>query len=202
MTTKEKILSGSLQLFNKKGLAHVSIRDIAAELNISDGNLRYHFRTKDALVEALFDQLADDIGRELAAGAQQGLNISLMKTLLGYLMKNFYTYRFLLQDLNSILNTHPATNKKFNKITEERLLLVEQMIAGYVQLGYLKPEPYEGHYKKLIENIIILSHFWINGSQLFYKGPKKAIVEHYTDTIFSLMYPYFTETALAELHKD
>jgi len=199
MNTKDKILQTSLQLFNKKGLTDVSIRDIAAQMGISDGNLRYHFRTKDELVEALFDELADDIGKELMAGVNQGLTIELMESLLSLLMRNFYAYRFLMQDLNSILNTHPVTKKKFNKITEERLLLVEQMINGYVQLEYLKPEPYIGHYKKLIESIIILSHFWITGSQLFYKGPKKEIVEHYTDMIFSLMYPYFTQKALVEL---
>lgn len=199
MTTKEKILYTSLQLFNKKGLSDTSIRDIAAEMGISDGNLRYHFRTKDELVEALFDQLADDIGNELTTGAQQGLTMELMRKLLAHLMKNFYAYRFLMQDLNSILNTHPVTKKKFNKITEERLMILEQMILGYVHLGYLIQEPYKGHYKQLIENLIILSHFWINGSQLFYKGAKKDIVDHYTNTIFSIMYPYFTEKALVEL---
>lgn len=199
MNTKEKILFTSLQLFNKKGLTDTSIRDIAAEMGISDGNLRYHFRTKEELVEALFDQLADDIGNELTTGAQQGLTMELMKKLLAHLMKNFYTYRFLMQDLNSILNAHPATKKKFNRITEERLNIMEQMISGYVHLGYLIQEPYKGHYKQLIENLIILSHFWINGSQLFYRGAKKDIVNHYTETIFSIMYPYFTEKALVEL---
>ncbi len=199
MNTKEKILQTSLQLFNKKGLTDVTIRDIATELHMSDGNLRYHFRTKDELVEALFDQLSDEIGNELAAGVNNGLTIEFMRTLLAHLMKNFYAYRFLLQDLNAILNAYPNTNRKFNRITTERLMLVHEMINGYVQLHYLKPEPYPGHYGKLIENIVLLSHFWINGSQLFYKGPKKEIVDHYTDTIFSLMYPYFTEKALVEL---
>lgn len=199
MNTKEKILHASLQLFNKKGLTDVSIRDIAAEIGISDGNVRYHFRTKDELVEALFDQLADDIGNQLEEGPKNGLTIQLMKDLLSHLIKNFYAYRFLLQDLNAILNTHPKTKKKFNEITVVRTGLVHQMIAGYVQLGYLIPEPYPGHYKKLIDNILILGHFFIGGSQLFYKGPQKEIVPHYTDTIFSLMYPYFTEKALIEL---
>ena len=199
MNTKEKILHTALQLFNKKGLTDTSIRDIAAAMEISDGNLRYHFRTKDELVEALFDQLADGIGHELSAAIQQGITIELMKKLLAHLMKNFYAYRFLLQDINSILNTHPKTRKKFNKITEERIALVHQMIHGYVQLGYLRPSPYLGHYEKLVENILILSHFWINGSQLFYKGPQREIVTHYTDTIFSLMYPYLTTKALDEL---
>jgi AcrR family transcriptional regulator len=199
MTTKEKILSTSLQLFNKEGLADTSIRDIAAEMGISDGNLRYHFRTKDALVEALFDQLADGIGNELVGGSKQELTIELMRKLLAHLMKNFYAYRFLLQDLNAILNTYPVIKKKFDKITEERLIILEQMILGYVHLGYLIQEPYKGHYKQLIENLLILSHFWINGSQLFYKGAKKDMVDHYTETIFSIMYPYFTEKALVEM---
>jgi AcrR family transcriptional regulator len=199
MTTKEKILSTSLQLFNKEGLADTSIRDIAAELGISDGNLRYHFRTKDALVEALFDQLADGIGNEIMDGSKQELTIKLMRKLLAHLMNNFYAYRFLLQDLNAILNTYPVIKKKFNKITEERLIILEQMILGYVHLGYLNQEPYKGHYKQLIENLLILSHFWINGSQLFYKGAKKDMVDHYTETIFSIMYPYFTEKALVEM---
>jgi AcrR family transcriptional regulator len=199
MDTKGKILQASLQLFNKKGLTDVSIRDIAAELNISDGNLRYHFRTKDELVEALFDQLADEIGNQLHAGVKGGLTIGLMKDLLLLLLKKFYAYRFLLQDLNSILNSHPKTKKKFNRITVERMELVHQMISGYVQLGYLIPEPYPGHYTKLIDNILIISHFFINGSQLFYKGPQKEIVSFYTERIFSLMYPYLTEKALLEL---
>jgi AcrR family transcriptional regulator len=199
MNTRERILHISLQLFNKKGLTEVSIRDIAAELGMSEGNLRYHFRTKDDLVEALFDELADEIGGELEAGAKNGLTIQLMKDLLEHLLKKFYAYRFLLQDLNSILITHPKTKKKFNKITVERIALVHQMIAGYVQLDYLMPEPYPGHYRKLIDNILIISHFFINGSQMFYTGPQKEIVTFYTDNIFSLMYPYFTDKALIEL---
>lgn len=199
MSTRDKILLKSLQLFNNKGLAHVTIRDIAAEINMSDGNLRYHFRTKDDIVEALFNQLADKIGRELEGAVKSGLTILLMRELLEHLLKNFYAYRFLLQDLNSILNSHPKTKKKFDQLTIERTAMTYQMIMGYVQLGYLIPEPYPGHYQRLVDNVLILGHFFINGSQLFYKGKQKDLVNHYTDTIFSVMYPYFTEKALVEL---
>ena len=43
MNTKHKILKTALDLFNKEGLDQVSVRRIAVEMNISDGNLRYHF---------------------------------------------------------------------------------------------------------------------------------------------------------------
>ncbi len=200
MTTRDKILQKSLQLFNKKGLTEVTIRDIAAELNMSDGNLRYHFKTKDHLVEALFNQLADDIGVELQGAVIGELNIGLMKHLLEHLIKNFYAYRFILQDINAILNTHPQTKKKFDVIAVERTEMTYQLIMAYVQLGYLIEEPYPGHYRKMVDNMLILGHFFINGAQLFYKGPQKTIVPHYTETIFSIMYPYFTEKALNELN--
>lgn len=199
MSTKNKILDNALYLFNNKGVAATSIRDIANRMGISDGNLRYHFRTRDELIEALFDRLADKIGLELAQGAQQELNIRLMYDVLEHLMKNFYDYRFLMKDLNAIIQTHPKTKNKFYRITEERLMLVNGMIAQYVDKGFMKPEPYQGHYTRLVENILIVSHFWINGSELFYRGKKSGVILHYTNTIFSLMHPYLTEKALAEL---
>lgn len=199
MNTRDRILRASLQLFNKKGLTDVSIRDIAAEMGISDGNLRYHFRTKDDLVEALFNQLADGIGVELQGAVTGELTIGLMKHLLEHLIKNFYAYRFILQDINAILNTHPKTKKKFDVIAVERTEMTYQLIMAYVQIGYLVEEPYAGHYRRMVDNMLILGHFFINGAQLFYKGKQKDIVPHYTETIFSIMYPYFTEKALLEL---
>jgi len=199
MSTRDKILDNSLYLFNNKGVNSTSIRDIAARMGISDGNLRYHFRTRDELIEALFDRLADQIGQDLANSSKQDLNMKIMYDLLLGLMNSFYAYRFLLKDLNSIIQTHPKTKKKFHKITAERLMLVNGMIREYMSLGYMKAEPYPGHYDQLVENILIVSHFWINGSELFYKGKQKDVVKHYTQSIFSLMHPHLTEKAHTEM---
>jgi len=52
--TRERILQTSLALFNALGLAAVSTHRIAAELEMSPGNLHYHFKTKASIVERLF----------------------------------------------------------------------------------------------------------------------------------------------------
>lgn len=48
-TLRESILETSIQLFNKNGYAAVTMRDIAGALNISPGNLTYHFKKKTIL---------------------------------------------------------------------------------------------------------------------------------------------------------
>ena len=44
--TRQLILDTAKRLFNERGYNGVSLKDIADELNISKGNLTYHFRKK------------------------------------------------------------------------------------------------------------------------------------------------------------
>ena len=53
MKTAQKILLTALTLFNEHGENTVTSVDIAIELDISPGNLYYHFKGKESLVVAL-----------------------------------------------------------------------------------------------------------------------------------------------------
>ena len=59
--TRKKILDTARALFNQYGYNSVSLRDIAKTVDISEGNLTYHFKKKENLVESLLAEGEDTL---------------------------------------------------------------------------------------------------------------------------------------------
>lgn len=54
--TSERIVQNSLELFNQQGERSISTNHIAAHMEISPGNLYYHFPNKQAIIAVLFSE--------------------------------------------------------------------------------------------------------------------------------------------------
>lgn len=57
MRTREKILQTSIELFNRQGVVAVTTNHISRALDISPGNLYFHFRNKEEIVRRIFQQM-------------------------------------------------------------------------------------------------------------------------------------------------
>lgn len=57
MKTKEKIKHTARSLFNKKGFKNVTLREVAKVLDISYGNVTYHYKTKNQLILRLYEDM-------------------------------------------------------------------------------------------------------------------------------------------------
>ena len=58
-TTKMEIIQVALRTFMKKGYSNTSAKVICEELDISTGNLTYHFPTKEHILTVLVEMLCD-----------------------------------------------------------------------------------------------------------------------------------------------
>ncbi len=53
--SQDRIVTAATQLFYTQGYNQTSVSDIASEIGITKGNLHYHFRSKDELLEAVIN---------------------------------------------------------------------------------------------------------------------------------------------------
>ncbi len=135
-STRERILETSLRLFNEEGAAAVSAHRVAAELGISPGNLHYHFKTKQALVERLFSRferrLVPCIDAAAAVTALDDLWLSLHLT-----FEAVSEYRFVYRDIGYLLNEFPALEARCQALTARNLIAAEALCTGLAAAGVI-----------------------------------------------------------------
>jgi len=59
INTRQQILSATLSLFSKKGYFNTSVRDIAHESGVSIGSIYHHFKDKEGIASAMYNNLLD-----------------------------------------------------------------------------------------------------------------------------------------------
>ena len=61
--TKDRIVDAAIDLFAEKGFEAVSMNEIASAVGIKKASIYFHFRSKDEIMEAIFDIFNDTIVR-------------------------------------------------------------------------------------------------------------------------------------------
>lgn len=105
--TRTRILVSSLLLFNEHGEPNTTTNRIADELDISPGNLHYHFKKKSALVEALLAEFQADARQVLQPPESKQVSLDDFWVFLHLLLEFTAGYRFLLRDMESLVATYP-----------------------------------------------------------------------------------------------
>ncbi len=160
LRTRERILAVSLALFNTRGEAHVTTGMIADELNISPGNLYYHFRNKDQIVERLFERFEERISLEppdpvAGAGAIEDLWLYLH-----LMFEAIWDYRFLYRNLDDIVGRNRRLRDRFNRIVDAKLVAVEGLCRGLAHSGLMTASPAE--IRALALNVLVVATYWLN----------------------------------------
>jgi len=192
MTTKEKILAKALELFNEKGVETVTTRQIALALDMSQGNLCYHFPKKEAIIIALYEQLVQQFNTVYLQLNDKQLSISLFFELTVITNQYFIDYKFLMLNFVQIMRWHPSIKTHYQSLTLQRN---EQMIGLFHTLekaDLLKSEAYQGQFKQVIEQFMILNNFWLSHAEILYQGNEAEKTKHFNKLVAAFIFPYLT----------
>ena len=94
----------SRALFNRYSWSGISLRKIASELEISDGNLRYHYKTKEKIVLELFSMMTQEMAIEIENRNEEASTLQRNSKN----VRIMYAYRFLFIESNSIKKSYPS----------------------------------------------------------------------------------------------
>lgn len=65
--TRERILTSAIELFQTRGFAETTMREIAASAGVALGGTYYYFASKEAIVMAFYERSAEVVHEEVAA---------------------------------------------------------------------------------------------------------------------------------------
>lgn len=136
--TRERIIQGSLELFNAQGERSVTTNHIAAHLGISPGNLYYYFRNKQAIIAELFGQYEQRIDQFLRVPPGRPLTVEDKTFYLEALLAAMWHYRFLHRDLEHLLESDSGLAEGYRVFTQRCMSNAQALYQGFVQAGILQ----------------------------------------------------------------
>lgn len=202
MKTRDKIIETALQLFNEQGTKVVTTNHIAAAVGISPGNLYYHFRNKEDIIRAIFEQM-DAYGLEqyrMILEKYQPGSLETMEQTFVMIQAYNWRYRFFKRELTSLIMNDPLLKERFLKTHHTMLAVIRQSNDYSVATGTLKPMS-EREMTLFTEEIWLVTLFWLNYLEVGGEEVNDETLRRGIDLLRNLIRPQLTKKALAELTK-
>lgn len=190
--TKRLILDTALSLFNEKGLAQVSLRTLADSMRKSPGNLTYHFKKREEIIETLYYEFVDEVEVKFNQMNPSEIKLNLIFDLISILTETRLKYRFLMRDFTTLIAENPSLKKHYVAVIKKRKAQSLQVFDSLVEQKILRSPELENEYEYLYERIQILGNFWITSALMQGEKLNKTTVDRNFEMVVQIIYPYLT----------
>jgi AcrR family transcriptional regulator len=168
--TAERILETTLALFNRFGEPNVSTTLISAEMNISPGNLYYHYPAKDELINSLFNRYEAALD-ELLQAADDVANVEDAWLFFHMLFELVWQYRFLYRDLNDLLSKNRRLETHFQRVLDDKARAVRTLVGNLGQTQAVTIAPQEA--EPVATAMVVVLTYWL--SYEYVRDPRHAL---------------------------
>jgi AcrR family transcriptional regulator len=156
--TRERILETSLALFNRSGAPQVTTADIADELNISPGNLYYHFRNKDEIIGELLAACEARLAPLLVEPGARRIGVEDLWLWLHVLFERMGEYRFLYRDIDMLAGHDRRFGARFGDLLRRFVATVAGVCRSMANAGTMHAS--EREIAALAQNVVLVATYW------------------------------------------
>lgn len=157
MKTKERVLVVSLELFNRFGEPNVTTLQIADEMNISPGNLYYHYKNKTEIITELYIRFEAQF-MELLDVPEVDVSIEDNWLFLHLVFECIAKYQFFYKDLVNILHRYDKIKFRFRRLLAKKHTAVMAVFNSLRQQGVMLAS--ESEVDALCQNVVLTITYW------------------------------------------
>lgn len=200
--TKKKILNTSRLLFNEKGINNVTIRMIALKLNMSSGNLNYHYKKREDILEALYFEMVYTFDKRIKDLDKEVPSINKMHEDIKVSISRMVVYKFFWTDLYNILQLNSKIKAHFDSVYINRKNGLIFVLNTFVDNKIMNPFENEKQQIFLVERMINFGNTCLYASSLYAKNEfsSKFIITQ-TNSLIMYLYPYLTDLGKKRIQK-
>jgi AcrR family transcriptional regulator len=195
MKTRERILATALRLFNESGTGAVSTNHIAEGLGISPGNLYYHFRNKEEIIRALFEQ---QFARWDQGNSLPDDRMPTLADLQGLVRATFVTaweYRFMYRELIALLRRDEQLHRRWVEIRARGFTGFRELVDLFVAAGVLHDPSDPAVVTRLAELVWLISEFWLASVEVSGETVDAAQMERGVELMLQVLDPFIVKQA-------
>lgn len=183
---RQRILEASLELFNQIGSLRVTTNHIAKHLDISPGNLYFHFRNKEQIIRELFQKMAAETYAAWELTGHRGPTDFLNGT-----YEILWKYRFFHREMYPLRRSDPDLQKMWKRHLNRCYRLLKLNYMQWVRDGLARPISDQRETQIITDSVLLFS----SASLSFFESPEKPAtpktLKKGVDYLTRLMNPYF-----------
>jgi AcrR family transcriptional regulator len=187
--TKDRILDTAITLFNEQGTSAVTTNHIAEALNISPGNLYYHFRNKDEIIRASFERQFEAAHAAFVLPVDGLPTIDDVRELVTANFTILYEYRFIYRELVALLRHDAELRTRYVAVRRENYQGFRELIGALVEAGVLKRSD-DATVTRLADLCWLISESWLTSVEINGEEITPEAMEHGVTLMMQVLQPY------------
>lgn len=205
--TAERILLTALTLFNEHGEAAITSVDIAMEMDISPGNLYYHFKGKESIVDALLAMHKHNILPIVAPSSLNALDDEEFIYFFYIILERLLLFRFAYRNAADLAEKYPKAAKHHQWVISQLTSAISTLLNRGAQAGLLKASKDENELLAEMLMMVLIQHCQPIESVKFTLGAngrdEESVKYHAVSQVLTLLLPRFVDSGdkVAQLKK-
>ena len=199
--TQQRIVDAAIGLFNEHGTPAVSTNRIAAVCGVSRGNLHYHFRTKQALIQRIFAQIADEMNTGWYRDPLQP-NLLHMAEMFARQALLIYHYRFFYREMPHLLRADSLLLRRYQESWRRRVPALERFFLELDRREALHLNGDRELIRSLVHGTWIITDNWLNSMEFLGREVTEDSLMSGYELVLAIFRPYIRTDERLVLHES